>query len=512
MKNMLGVILLVLSPSLTIADEPAWPAFGSPMSYLVGDRPQSITTSDLNGDGILDVVTANDYSDDVSVLPGIGDGTFGEAVNYDVGSGPQDVTIADFDKDGALDMIVANRDSNDVSILYGDGAGSFEDAVTVRTDGRYPFAIASGDFNGDTWIDFAVANGFSHDVTTVANDQGIGFFHQRVYPVGRIPEDLVMADFNKDGLADFATSNDGTDDVTVRLSRPSHLGFGPLASYPVGRRPLGIASGDLNLDGHVDLVNANRYSDSVTVLLGNGNGTFEDGVDYAGGEGVRDVAIGDLNLDGIPDLVMAHWGHSVVFVVLGYGDGTFAPPIWYYIGQEGSQAVAVGDVDGDGRPDILATRSGWDLVAVLLNETRTPVEFIVKPDGPEPVVNPRSNGVIPVAIIGSPSFDVDDVDVSTLAFGPGGAGTAHPRGHREDVNGDGVTDLKLHFRTTESGIACGDNSVMLIGETYDGTAFEGSDEIATVGCPHEGRPSTVRRVETAPRGTGSGHALTPQRR
>ena len=118
-----GAILLILSASLALAEEPARPAFSSPTDYLVGEDPQSIATSDLNGDGILDVVTANEDSDDVSVLWGIGDGTFGEAVNYDAGSGPQDVTIADFDKDGALDMIVANRFSNDVSILYGDGAG-----------------------------------------------------------------------------------------------------------------------------------------------------------------------------------------------------------------------------------------------------------------------------------------------------------------------------------------------------------------------------------------------------
>ena len=64
MKNMLVVILLVLLPSLTIADEPAPPAFGSPMSYLVGDDPRSITTSDLNGDGILDAFIANEDSDD----------------------------------------------------------------------------------------------------------------------------------------------------------------------------------------------------------------------------------------------------------------------------------------------------------------------------------------------------------------------------------------------------------------------------------------------------------------
>ena len=382
--------------------------------------------------------------------------------------------------------------------------------MTVRINGNAPFAIASGDFNGDTWIDFAVANGFSHNVTTVVNDEGRGFYYQVSYPAGGLPEDLVMDQFNEDGLADFATSIDSAGEVTVRLSRGRY--FGPLASYPVGRRPYGIAAGDLNLDGHVDLVNANRNSDSVTVLLGNGDGTFEDAVDYAGADGSRDVAIGDLNLDGIPDLVTGTWGPSIVWVFLGYGDGTFARPLWYRVGHEGSQAVAVGDVDGDGRPDILGTSSGWDVVAVLLNETRAPVEVMVKPDTSEPSVNPRSNGVIPVAIIGSPSFDVEHVNVSSLAFGPGGAGTAHPRGHREDVNGDDVTDLMLHFRTSESGIACGDTSVTLTGETYDGTEFEGRDEIVTVGCPPEGRRSTARRVETAPRGTGFGHPSTPKRR
>ena len=70
----------------------------------------------------------------------------------------------------------------------------------------------------------------------------------------------------------------------------------------------------------------------------------------------------------------------------------------------------------------------------------------------------------------------------SVKFGPNEATEAHGRGHFEDANGDGMLDLVLHFNIQETGIQCGDTSVSVRGETFNGLAIAGSDSINTVGC------------------------------
>jgi hypothetical protein len=109
------------------------------------------------------------------------------------------------------------------------------------------------------------------------------------------------------------------------------------------------------------------------------------------------------------------------------------------------------------------------------------VDLDIKPGSDPNSINPSLAGDLPVAILGSASFDVMDVDVTTLAFGPDRASLDHSHGpHFEDSNGDGLNDLVAHFRIEDAGIEFGDLEACIIGDLLDGTPFEGCDAIRTV--------------------------------
>ncbi len=80
------------------------------------------------------------------------------------------------------------------------------------------------------------------------------------------------------------------------------------------------------------------------------------------------------------------------------------------------------------------------------------------------------------------AFDATAIDSSSIRFGALGFEAA-PVSHRlQDADGDGDTDLLLHFRIDETGIRCSTKSALLSGFTTAGRAVQGSDSVRPIRC------------------------------
>jgi hypothetical protein len=227
------------------------------------------------------------------------DGSFTRVSSQAVGSNPYYVSTTDLDGDGNLDLVTANYSSNTVSVLRGNGDGTFQPASHLAT-GSNPIAVAIGDVNGDGRPDIVSANYIANTVSVLLQNADGTFAAKVDYAVGNRPRGIRLADINGDGKLDVITANESANNISVLLG----TGGGNLASrvdYATGSGPQGLFIADLDGDGHLDVVTANVNAHTVGVLKGSGDGTFQPVVAYSTGASTnpRDVAVADLNGDGI---------------------------------------------------------------------------------------------------------------------------------------------------------------------------------------------------------------------
>jgi len=343
--------------------------FNPAVNYVVGNGPRSVAVSDFNRDGKPDLAVANAFSNNVSILLGMGDGTFNAAVNYGTGTYPLSVAAGDFNRDGNPDLAVANWSSDNVSVLLGVGNGTFNPAVTYAV-GTGPTCLAVGDFNRDGNPDLAVTNQTSNNVSILLGTGTGTFITSANYATGAIPIYAAVGDFNRDGNPDLAVANGASDNISILLGVGNGT-FNAAVNYAIGINPTSVAVGDFNRDGKPDLA-IPFLDNNIAILFGNGDGTFNPPVNYITGTCPASVTVGDFNLDGITDLATVNRDSNNASILLGRGDGTFNPAVNLATGETPFFVVA-GDFNSDDYPDLAVAR-GSNSVSILLN-TSPPLDL-----------------------------------------------------------------------------------------------------------------------------------------
>lgn len=290
--------------------------YATPMLTADGNDPLYLAKADINGDGLLDVVSASFDDGALSVFfnDKASPGTFNTPLVLS-SPGASQVAIADMNGDGMPDLISADYN---VSLFLQTSPGTFAAPISLYSGGANWVAV--GDLNGDGAPDVALTDAVSVKVlmhtgaasaTTYAAPVTVFTPTANLNVAGA--NIIAIADVNGDGLNDLVITDPGptggmAPTVNVLLQDPSNHGsFLAPVSYPIATQdlPQSILLADLEGSGKLDIVIGGRQN--VTVLLHDpaNPGKFLAASIYPAA-GANEIAVADINGDGKPDIVVSN--------------------------------------------------------------------------------------------------------------------------------------------------------------------------------------------------------------
>lgn len=411
--------------------------FSDPQSLPVPALVDRLYTRDLNDDGINDLIAASNLSGSdgsVTVLISDGQGGFTERTVQSAESNAG-LAVGDLNGDGLIDLVTPDRNNHKLQIQLGTGPGVFSSGISVSLGtGSTATAIPADNFfdtNADGIDDLVrVEPGVSEYAVTFRRGIGDGTFGGvQAFEVPRA-NGFEIGDLNQDGVTDVVTVSQGSDNVSVLVS--GDPGIYTSTNYPAGDAPGALAIGDVDGDGFPDLMTYS-FGEMFHLLTNRGDGTYLAANTVLSRPDVFSMELADVNSDDRADLIWyepAATSDGRIAVSIANDTGGFDAPLLNVIPRSASTALGIQarDIDNDGSVDLLIDFVGYGASQLLYGRGDGTFETPVAILQPE---NPSFVKAVDLDLDGNLDIVTGEAELIGIQFG----------------NGDRTFDPILHFRT-----------------------------------------------------------------
>ncbi|WP_170878461.1 FG-GAP-like repeat-containing protein [Daejeonella lutea] len=252
--------------------------FTNKIEFETGNEPHSIATADFDLDGKIDIAVSNTKSGTISVYRNISSPQaidFASKVDAQSGGNVKGISLTDVDADGRVDIVAANQLPSGISVIRNIGNSNIGFALRFDFPGGSQLEdIAAGDMNGDDQIDVVSTSKGNpvNNVTIFRNTNNVKLMSFLPGPdlstnASAIGVDL--ADLNGDSYVDIGIANNSSNSISLfsNIGTGGNMVFEPPVNYAAGQNPGPIAMCDFDLDGKTDIAVANSGSNLVSVYL-----------------------------------------------------------------------------------------------------------------------------------------------------------------------------------------------------------------------------------------------------